>query len=518
MKLHSIYRIIQITIILLATLIGCSDTNDDNNSSSSGLPVVDPLPAKTIVEGFIPAVGSSPTIVSSSLNWQTWNFNLNPDNSITLPGTRSIVATNFNTIILENEYVEVTLLPEYGGRIVSILYKPTGHEQLYQNPVGTPYGVGANNFYYNWLMVYSGIFPTFPEPEHGKTWFLAWSNATVVNTADQISVKMSFRDTINYVSHPWQFNNGITDMTCEATVSIYKGRSYVDLDIKLINNQSSTIAYEYWTCTTLTPGSTPGDTKSPQNSEMVVPISQIKLKNDWWPWMGSVDNLVSLQSGGNIYEYKNIAHFGNWSDMGIGYAYPSMAQNWWGVINHDNEMGILRIADNSQYTPGLKFWTWGYSQSYAANPLVNPTDEPRPYIELWAGNSTQFFNDAYLTANETKSWKESYISTVGLSKITDANQNAAIFLATTKDSTTATFTADFFTTLPDQSIQVYAYLLGSQNYCLTNMVVTSSATNKTTISIPKPVGIIPSGSYQYQLTLETSNGSRLLQTSIGYTH
>ncbi len=509
MKLHPIYRIIQITIILLATLIGCSDTNDDSNSSSSGLPVVDPLPAKTIVEGFIPAVGSSPTIVSSSLNWQFWNFTLNADNSITLPGPRSIEATNFNTIVLENQYIKVTLLPEYGGRIVSILYKPTGHEQLYQNPVGIPYGVGENNFYYNWLMVYSGIFPTFPEPEHGKTWFLAWSNATVVNTADQISVKMTFRDTINYASHPVQFNNGMTDMTCEATVSIYKGRSYVDLDIKLINNQSSTISYEYWTCTTLTPGSTPGDTKSPQNSEMVVPISDYKA--GWSPasWIGSINSIQSFSS---------INNFSEWSEMGIAYVYPQMNENWWGVINHDNEVGIFRIADNQQYTPGLKFWTWGYSQSYASDPLNNATDEARPYIELWAENSTQFFNDAYLTANETKSWKESYISTVGLSKITDANQNAAIFLATTKDSTTATFTADFFATLPNQSIQVYAYLVGSQNYCLTNIVVTSSAANKTTISIPKPVGIIPSGSYQYQLTLETSNGSRLLQASIGYTH
>ena len=46
--------------------------------------------------------------------------------------------------------------------------------------------------------------------------------------------------------------------------------------------------------------------------------------------------------------------------MGIAYAAPDMqGGNFWGVINHDNQEGIIRIADN-KVTPGLKMWTWGY--------------------------------------------------------------------------------------------------------------------------------------------------------------
>ena len=46
--------------------------------------------------------------------------------------------------------------------------------------------------------------------------------------------------------------------------------------------------------------------------------------------------------------------------MGIAYAAPDMqGGNFWGVINHDNEEGIIRIADNT-VTPGLKMWTWGF--------------------------------------------------------------------------------------------------------------------------------------------------------------
>jgi hypothetical protein len=48
--------------------------------------------------------------------------------------------------VLENRYLKVTLVPEFGGRILSIIYKPTGHEQLYRTEVGVPYGIGATLF------------------------------------------------------------------------------------------------------------------------------------------------------------------------------------------------------------------------------------------------------------------------------------------------------------------------------------------------------------------------------------
>ena len=62
-----------------------------------------------------------------------------------------------------DRYLKVTLVPEFGGRIISIIYKPTGHEELYRTEVGVPYGRRAAVLY-DWLMVYGGIFPTFRMP------------------------------------------------------------------------------------------------------------------------------------------------------------------------------------------------------------------------------------------------------------------------------------------------------------------------------------------------------------------
>ncbi len=60
---------------------------------------------------------------------------------------KTIVDRTFKAHVLENRYLKVTLVPEFGGRILSIIYKPTGHEQLYRNEVGVPlWDDGATSF------------------------------------------------------------------------------------------------------------------------------------------------------------------------------------------------------------------------------------------------------------------------------------------------------------------------------------------------------------------------------------
>ena len=115
---------------------------------------------------------------------------------------KTIVDRTFRTYVLENHYLKVTLLPEFGGRILSIIYKPTGHEQLYRSEVGVPYGIKAGNFYYDWLMVYGGIFPTFPDAEHGKTWLKPWDFKVVKQSADEVTVSMSLKDDFAYAAAP----------------------------------------------------------------------------------------------------------------------------------------------------------------------------------------------------------------------------------------------------------------------------------------------------------------------------
>ena len=72
--------------------------------------------------------------------WSTVKFAVDAENGFVSGSLDKsvIVERSFKSYVLENRYLRVTLVPEFGGRILSMVYKPTGHEQLYRTEVGCP--------------------------------------------------------------------------------------------------------------------------------------------------------------------------------------------------------------------------------------------------------------------------------------------------------------------------------------------------------------------------------------------
>ena len=118
--------------------------------------------------------------------------------------------------------------------------------------------------------------------------------------------------------------------------------------------------------------------------------------------------------------------------MGIAYAYPDMGeQNFWGVINQQNQEGIFRIADNT-ITHGLKMWTFGYD-SVTVDIEADGNNWSRPFIELWAGLTPEFWQRTTLSANSVLTFDEVYAPTVGLNSVTHANNNLLLNATCTDD-------------------------------------------------------------------------------------
>jgi hypothetical protein len=385
-------------------------------------------------------------LTQSSLTWETYEYELTEYGTI-LPGSydgETKVQTTFDTWILENKYLKVTLLPEFGGRILSIIYKPTGHEELYQNPVGVPYQIGTKIFYHDWLMVYGGIFPTFPEPEHGKAWFFPWDFEIIKESDQEVLVAMSFIDDSKNLFAPPQYNLGATGLKVTYYVSLKAGRAAIDTVVVIENPGDTTVKYEYWTNTTLAPGSDPADPKTTSGAEIIAPVDMIKIPSYWTGIAAQEKQLGFI----DVYEFNNLRSFENWSDMGIAYAFPDMQDiNFWGVINHDNQEGIFRIADNS-ITPGMKIWTWGYPQTISIDPYTAST-EARPYIELWAGVTREFWQRTEISPNHQLEIKETYSPSVGLDDVTHANSN---FLVNIEVEDTTSVNCQVFGIYPDQVV------------------------------------------------------------------
>ncbi|MBN2436548.1 MAG: DUF5107 domain-containing protein [Spirochaetes bacterium] len=375
--------------------------------------------------------------------WRHWDVKVNPDYTAA-EGEYKIVEQKYDAIVLENDYIAVTLLPGYGGRMISCYNKSTGHEQLYQNPVGTPFAFGAGSFYYDWLLVYGGLFPTFPEPEHGKTWLVPWKYEITENSSERVSVQMSYTDDKTYETGiPQKFNNKATGITCIVTYRLEKGSTTARMDISLVNNGDNKADYEYWTCITFAPGSTPGDTKTTADARIV--SAQDNVIVDISPsGSGDYDKVVSMD------KYDD---FTEWEYQGILYAHPKMSHDWYGVLNRGNNEAFIRVADNS-ITKGLKMWTWGYEQSISVNEDNSFLTGARPYIELWSGVTDRFFKKQTLGPGESLSWSEFYYSTAGLDDFTYACENGALFVNTEKKNDKTVKEIKIFMTQPDKKYRL----------------------------------------------------------------
>ena len=443
------------------------------------------------------SVSDRVSLTESTIKWSTVKYAVDAENGF-VPGSldaNTIVDRRFKGYVLENSYLKVTLVPEFGGRILSIIYKPTGHEQLYRNQVGVPYGMKGGTFYYDWMMVYGGIFPTFPDAEHGKTWLKPWEFRVVKQSANEVTVAMSLKDDFAYAAAPPRFRPGSTGIEATTYVTLKADRAALDVHMVLKNPQARAIDYEYWTCTTLAPGSDPNNPKATGGAEIIAPIEAYTTPR-WSATLAQGD--ASLGPGRSRFE--NLRYFRNWPVAGIAYAAPDMGGGkFWGVINHDNEEGIIRIADNA-VTPGLKMWTWGFpSMANATDPRKDP-NPAQPYVELWAGMSDQFFHSASFPARGEVSIAEIYSPTVGMSNVTDANQNILINFKAEASGVNL----QFFSIEPAAPLRVK---LKRGETVLFDDAVQTDPRGGNRISAPIPEG--HSGE-RVQLTISTAEGKELI--------
>lgn len=98
-----------------------------------------------------------------------------------------------DAVILENDSLRVTVLPEWGSKIQSILYKPSGYEALWQNPDGVYKRTDYSDPYpHGEISGFDEMFPTISEccyeqfpwqgtvlPDHGEVWTIPWKAETV---------------------------------------------------------------------------------------------------------------------------------------------------------------------------------------------------------------------------------------------------------------------------------------------------------------------------------------------------
>ncbi|KRF44169.1 DUF5107 domain-containing protein [Paenibacillus sp. Soil787] len=122
-----------------------------------------------------------------------------------------------NSIILENEWVKVEVVPSLGGKIVSILYKPSGKEwmldsgerQLEQPMYGSTFTdwdmSGWDECFPTIIACPSGVDNEISLPDHGELWALPWEYVIekneVVCTVKSPKLPYRFTRRISFVNN-----------------------------------------------------------------------------------------------------------------------------------------------------------------------------------------------------------------------------------------------------------------------------------------------------------------------------
>src|SRR5260370_15548202 len=122
-------------------------------------------------------------------------------------------------------------------------------------------------------MAYGGISHTFPDAEHGKTWLKPWDFRVVKESAGEVTVSMSLTDNFEYSAAPKKFEAGSTGIEATYYVTLKADRAALDARVVLKNPQPKTLPYEYWTCTTLAPGSDPKTPKTTGGAAIIAPTT-----------------------------------------------------------------------------------------------------------------------------------------------------------------------------------------------------------------------------------------------------
>ncbi|MBQ3425582.1 MAG: DUF5107 domain-containing protein [Clostridia bacterium] len=260
----------------------------------------------------------------------------------------------YDAIFLENDYIEVMILPELGGRIQRLYDKTNGYDAVYYNEVIKPALVGLAG---PWIS--GGI--EFNWPQHHRPSTYDPVDYTAKRNADG-SVTVIVGETEK------MFHQKST-----ASFTVYPDKAYLEIKGRFYNPTDRPQTFLWWA----NPAVPVNDyTQSIFPPDVTAVMDHGKRAVSKFPIADGVYYKYDYSPGTDISRYKNIP-------VPTSYMAYHSDYNFVGNYDFKEEAGLLHIADH-HISPGKKQWTWGCGDFGKAWDR-NLTDENGPYIELMTG-------------------------------------------------------------------------------------------------------------------------------------
>lgn len=317
---------------------------------------------------------------------------------------KTLVDKSFTAIILENEYLRLTFLPELGGRLYQAVFKPTGQQLFYQNTVLKPSPWGPLAPEENWWLAAGGMEWAFPVDEHGYEWGVPWGYR--VSHLNDGTARVTVWDT-DAQDRP----------RMEVTVALRPGQASFSVHPRILNPLSRPISYQFWLNAMLTLGGT----TAPADVRFVYPTTEMVVHS-----RGDDNTLpASGQSmSWPIYQGRNMARYSNWNTY-LGMFAPDLQENFVAAYSPTTRMGVVRSFPRSRVS-GVKLFGFGPRFSE----WQRYTDDASRYFEIWGGAPRTFWeqDNAVLAPGGVTEWTEQWYPFTAIGPPVYANNQAAFSL------------------------------------------------------------------------------------------
>jgi hypothetical protein len=302
---------------------------------------------------------------------------------------------SYRTIVIENDFLRLTILPELGGRIYRWEDKLTGRDILYHNQVVKPARGGIRGW---WLSV-GGMEWSFPLPNHGLNEYQPWK-AEIVAEPRSASVRLT-RDA----------GNGLT---AQIDIGLNADRRFFAVTTQLHNSSTLPVDTHFWNNAMLAPGA---NNSVSAGTRLVWPASQLKVR----------DASDQQLSAGKIFDWPDgsgvdLRALDNWPESLSFYSAPKAEQGAVGLVDPAGELAVIRAYPHS-LAPGVM-------GAYApgTDPSQWTDNQDGPFFELWGGPNLDFDRPIRLMPGQAIQWTEQWYTVPNLGSFVAANANAALAL------------------------------------------------------------------------------------------
>lgn len=311
----------------------------------------------------------------------------------------------WKALILENEYIQLCVTPEIGGKIYYGTDKTNNYNFIYRNNVVKPSNIGMTGAWISggieWCVIH----------HHRASTFLPVDYHHAENSDGSKTIWIGETEP----RHQMRWTIGIT---------MFPGKSYYQTEVKIHNPTPYTNTFLYWANVAA---------HTNKDYQVIFPPSvnmvTYHAKNSFahWPFATEIYNGRDFRDGVDISWWKNSVNQNSY------FAYD-LREDFMGGYDHGKETGTVHIGDHN-IVKGAKLWEWGSGERGQATE-ARLTENDGPYVEIMVGAFSDNQPDySWIRPYEVKTFKQYWYPVKDIQGFKNANINGAVNLEKEDDNT-----------------------------------------------------------------------------------